>query len=221
MIKELQKIQQRCGDILGDYPEKRAELVDRLEVAEEELRKAKNLQMNAEDMESFDDATATVKLAELVRKFAKNALNKLDRAPRMDEAEYVKAVATCKEIMETAVETHRKKAAALMDQLAEARAIYLQTAEDVNSTLIKLDEAANVLQSKYPFREEKRLNEPSSFIPDKKAWLKYALRYDNAKPMEMATESKPEDRPEPHMIHDSVLCLAWYAVDRGYPRRIY
>ena len=140
----------------------------------------------------------------------------------MGEADYMRSLNTCKNIMEKATEEYRTKAAAIMDQLRDLHETYLQTAQEINSTLIDLDAAANILQSKYTYREKQRQNAPSIIIPDRSAWLDYALRYDSSTACTMATQCTLEERGDQCLkVHDSVLCAAWGAVERGYPRRIF
>ena len=100
MNKELEKIRKRSTEILGDYPEKRAELVARLSEAEKGVVAAQKALDSTVDLESYDKATEKVKRAELGKKFVNDALRKLEEAPRMDADEYQKAVNTCKKIMD-------------------------------------------------------------------------------------------------------------------------
>lgn len=222
MNKDLEKIQKRSTEILGDYPAQRAELVKRLAEAEENAKQAKAALDAAEDLESYDRAAEVLKRAELATKFARNALEKLDAAPRMDEAEYMKALNTCKGIMDKAASTYRVKAAALMDQLKALTDEYRETAEETNSTLVKLDEAANILQSKYPYKVRRYQGMPDRKELDKSAWLEYALRYEGYTACRLATDCTAEEKAEhPHHTQDSILVAAWQAVHNGYPHRIF
>ena len=211
MLKDLERIQAKAVEIMGDYPAKQAELRERIRAAEEELRAAKAELEAAEDLAEYDRAREKVERAELALRFAKNALEKLQSAPRMKEADYMKALTTCRDIMEKAAGSYREKATALMDQLKALTDEYKQTAADTNSTLKKLDEAANILQSKYG-RDQKSLTYREN-------WQKYALRYDNGKPCAMVTEIKNANPAFKN--HDSVLCAAWLAMNKAYPRTIF
>lgn len=221
MNKDLEKIQKTSAVIMGDYPQQRVTLLHQIQLAQDELAKARSEQEQAEDMDSYSKAVEAAKQAERWVNFAQNALKKLDAAPRMDEADYMKALNTCRNIMESAAAEYREKAVALMDQLRALQEGYLQTAKDTNDTLIKLDEAANILQSKYPCREIERQGASSAFVPDSNAWKRYALRYDNGTPCRLATQSTPEERDRPHMVHDSVLVSAWQAVSKGFPHKVF
>ena len=220
MIKDLERIRQHSADIWGSYPEQRAELARKLAEAEENKRKAKAALDAAEDLDSYDNAAEILKRAELATKFARGALDKLDAAPRMKEAEYMQTINTCRGIMDNATSTYRTKTAALMDQLKAVHDEYTQTAADVNNTLVELDLAANVLQSKYPYKVRHFKDLPDKKEPSKTAWLDYALRYEPATACTRATACTAEDKAEnPHHAHDSLLTAAWQAVNKAYPRK--
>lgn len=220
MDKTLEKIRKRSGELLGDYPAQREELVKKLQEAEATRSRAHAALIAADDLESYDNATEALNRAELAVRFAKGAVDKLDAAPRMKEEEYRKAINACAGIMSQAVDTYRVKAKALMDQLKALTDEYTQTAEEVNGTLVKLDEAANVLQSKYPYKIHKFQGMPDRKELDKRAWLDHALRYEGYTACTLATTCAPEEIAEhPHKTQDSVLTAAWQAVQRGYPHR--
>ena len=220
MNKDLEKIRNHSREILGDYPEKKAALVKDLREAEAYLNSAKATLDAAEDLESYDNAAEEVKRAEMAVKFSRNAIDKLDAAPRMGEADYMGAITTCKSIMDKATSAYREKAAALMDQLKTLTDDYRQIAEDTNYTLIMLDEAANVLQSKYPYKIYKRQGEPDQKVLNKSAWQDYALRYEPSTACRMATSCTEAARAtHPTHMHDSLLIAAWRAVGQAYPRK--
>lgn len=223
MNKELVKIQEASEKIMKAYPDKRSSFAADVQKAKSDLQKAKDRLEAAEDINEYDNAAAEVHRAELAVKFSNSALEKLDVAPRMEEHDYQNAIDTCKKIMDQAVQEYRKKAAALMEQLKTIRGEYLRTADDVNDTLVKLDNAANVLQSKYPYKEYKYVNAPSEFKKDPNAWREFAVRYDNGLPYHLATAAD-KDHPLRGIekfshwgpVYDQVLDNAWRAVSRAY-----
>lgn len=221
MNKELEKIQKNAMSILGDYPNKRAKLLEKLTEAEAEKDKAEKVLEAAEDLGEYDRATETIKRADLSIKFTQKELDKMERSPRMNERDYLNARNICRDIMEKAVDNYREKAAQIMGQLKELTDEYQQTAKEVNETLAKLDEGANLLQSKYPDRVTKYNNKPDGAIRDREAWREYALHYDNGTIHKLATRVKPGDRKSPNHSHDSILCAAWGAVIKGYPKKEY
>lgn len=220
MNKELEQIRKRSAELLKGYPEAKADLTKKLAEAEENQQKAKAALEAAEDMETYDKCTEDLKRAELGTKFARNALNKLDAAPRMSEKEYLEDLNVCKGLMNKTVSSYRAKAVSLMDQLKALQEEYLATVQDINSCLITLDTAANVLQCKYPCRiQHYTTDEPDTFreekIQDPTAWKSAALRYEPATACTLATKSI--DPTYPYQTHDSVLTAAWRAVNTGYP----
>ena len=221
-VNSLEKIQKRSSDILRDFPKKRAELVKRLEDAEESCRQAKAALEAAENLESYDSAAEVLRRSETAVKFAKNGLSKLDAAPRMDESEYAEAVNICRGIMDAAVSSYREKAAALMDQLKAVKDEYTNTAEEINRTLVNLDDAANILQNKYQYKIRRYHGIPDGEELDNREWLKYALRYNKNTTYSLATDCTEEERGDaPYKRHDSVLNAAWSVIDAAYPRCIY
>lgn len=211
MLKELENIRRRSSEILGSYPERRAALAEEVRKAEAGLQKAKEAQEVAEDLETFDKEAEAIKRAELVLKFAKQKLEKMEEAPRMEADEYDSTCNTCRKIATSAATAYREKTAELMASLKAAYDEYNSTIADVNSTLTMLDNAANVLQSRHPYRVEGRHNAPDVITKDPNAWKKYALQFDAHK---MAT-----DNPTGNTFNnkDLVLINAWNATVKAYP----
>ena len=217
-MKELERIRKRSEVIMGDYPEKRNELSEKVKQAEAMRDQTREAVEQAENMEQYERANEQLKLAELEVKFAKKALEKLDGAPRMDEAEYYAASGDCDRIMKKAVEEYRRQAVSLMDQLKEVQDKYLQTAAETNETLELLDKSANILQTKHRIKVRHFQGEPDKLTPDANAWKNHALRFPPGEAAILATECE-RDPDEPHKTHDSVLCAAWQATRAAYPRR--
>lgn len=222
MLKELSRIQNTSCELMKGFPAKLEERKIELRAAEEKLEQAKDRLEAAENIEEYDRASAEVKRAELVVKFAKTALEKLESAPRMDESEYNSAVETCTGIMDKAVAEYRKKTTALMEQLKAVKDEYMAISKDVNNTLVTLDNAANVLQSRYPCREYKYVGMPSEYKKDPTAWREHAVRYDNGLPCSLATVAKDpvltglDKFSKWGPIYDKVLENAWLVIDRAY-----
>lgn len=209
MNKTITEIYKRASEIIGNDPEKKAELMAELEEGRTELMAAKNAKEKAENLDEYNKASKAVEAAELKVKFAKNALARLETTPRMSEEEYNKYISACEGIMSQAAIDYRAKAAALMDQLNEIHEEYIAIAREVDGALIMLDDAAHILQSKHA-------NETFG-------WKVYALRYekDSDKAYKMATCCTEEEKTKPHYQWDSVLTAAWNAVKKGYPRNAF
>ena len=152
-LSKLQAIQKRSAEVIGDYPAKKAKLRDQLVTTKGDLEAAKASQDAAKDLKEFDQAAEAVKRAETRVHFVEGAIRKLDEAPRMSEAEYNSIVDTCGRIMEGAAANYRERVSALMDQIKEARDLYLSIAADVD-------------QRTYEIRR-----------PDPNEWRKHVVRY--------------------------------------------
>ena len=218
MIKELEKIRKRSADILGNTPQKRAELVKQLAKSNEDLKAARDAQEKAEDMDSYDEAVEAARRAELSIKFADKALKNLDGAPRMSEAEYMAILGTCSRIVDKAASDYLEVAEAAMAQLKAAHDAYIAIGTDVTQTLTELDNAANVLQVKYRCRKQEYAGMDPVYIADSYEWTRHALRF---YPVDLAKRVTRNNAGVAGKPWDSVLCGAWTAVERSYPRKIY
>ena len=218
---DLDIIRKRSVEVMENYPDQKSVLDKRLQDAREALVIAKDELDNAYDIEAYDKASEAVRRAELEIRFTEQAIDKIKTSPRMDEKEYFSYVDNCREIMNKASGAYREKVLSLMDQIKSAYDEYVSTAEEVNAVLVKLDESANVLQSKYPYRVIRRVNMPDEKIKDSSMWKKYALRYDNYERARIATEYTPGEvsRVTPLSNRDSVLVAIWKAINSGYPRK--
>ena len=208
MIKELEKIKKDSANILGNYPEEHEKLVAQYMTAREDLMKAIAAKDNASDLSEFDNATEKVKEAGTRVDFVCTAIEKLEAKPRMDEADYQKAVAACEKIMSESVNKYRARTIEAMETLKQIQDEYKAEAAEVNETLMALDNAANVIQSKFV---------PTSYSD---CWERHAKRFYPDEVKRMATSCDEEDRIDnPHYQHDSILCAAWSAVTRAFPHK--
>lgn len=213
--KDLNRIKGRIEAVMGDYPAKKADLRDQLVITKEDLEAAKASQDAAKDLKEFDQAAEAVKRAETRVQFVEGAIRKLDEAPRMSEAEYNSIVDTCGQIMEGAAANYRERVSALMDQIKEAKDLYLSIAANVDQTLTDLDEAANVLQTKYADRVDQYSDGKGGTYeirrPDPDEWKKHVVRYAPGTACQLATGAGDS--------RDKVLYVAWDAVSRAYPEQ--
>lgn len=221
MNKEIQSVQKRADQLMGDYPEKRRDLSLKLETAEAELRQAKARQDAAENMESYEAAEKEVKKAELEAKFARDGIRKLDLTPRMTDEEYDKLVNSVDTEIRKAVDDYRQKAAGLMAELKEAHVKLLTLAREADDALTDLDEAARVLQSRHRNRVQKYLGMPDVVREDPNEWKNYAVRYMNGSLANLATLETPTAKKKLTDPYDDALFTAWTAVARAYPHETF
>ena len=221
-MKELSKIKKKIQAISGDYPQKKEKLLSERETAMRDIREAKASIEDAETMEEYDKAVESLSRAELSLSFINKGLDKIESSPRMSEREYTSAVSTCKAVMDDATKEYRSKTEYYMAQMKALKDKYLETVNEVNETLIALDEASNVLQSRYPYKIHSYEGLEDRVVPDKDAWREYAVRYTPLQVHAMATGCTEEERGEcGWKTHDSVLVNAWTSLDKAYPRQIY
>lgn len=218
MNKKLEEIMNKAAEIVKDLPQKRGELVLDLQSAEAELERVQSALDKVDNLDDFDKATEGVKRAEMRVKFAKDAIDKLNNTPRMEEKDYFQAVDFCKNLMSEAAADYRKKAYAIMESLRELHEEYAQTVADVDNTLSTLDKAANILQSKFPCRVLTFQGAPDQKIKDGNAWMQYAVRFT---PADAARLAMACENPENGKRYSSVLTAAWRVIDNAYPEKEY
>lgn len=209
--EDLNAIRSRIDAVLGDYPRRKAEYTKQIEEARAELEAAKAARDAAEDLTAYDKANGDVKRAELKERFAQDAIRRLDAAPRMGEAEYNSIVNSCSRIIDEAAAEYKTKVSALMDQIKEAKVSYLSKAAAVNQTLVDLDAAANVIQTKYTERIDQYSDGKGGTYeinrPDPDEWKRHVVRYNPSEVYRLATTSEDHE----------ILAAAWYAISRAYP----
>lgn len=221
MNKAIQAVQSKADQLLGDYPEKRRDLAQKLETAEADLRQAKARLDAAEDMESYEAAEKEIKRAELEAKFARNGIRKLDLTPRMTDEEYDKLVNSVDTEIRKAVDDYRQKAANFMAGLKEAHVKLLTLAREADDALTDLDEAARVLQSRHRNRVRKYVGMPDVVREDPNEWKEYAVRYMNGSLVNLATLETPTAEKKLTDPYDDALFAAWTVVARAYPHETF
>ena len=143
-------------------------------------------------------------------KFFERQLERLDFTPRMDEKEYFAAVDIVKNAVEKAAADFRKVAEKAIEDIIEAKKRYESTISEADAVLTDLDDAANVLQVKYRYKEYTyKGGVPSSFAESKSEWRQHAVRYGgvSSKGSDLAIKDGNE--------WNRKLSAAWLAADRA------
>ena len=206
MNKELQKVYDLTTKI--EKPSAvRMDLMNGLNQAKKKLEDAITAKENAETERELDRALDDERRASEKVAFFKRQLDRIDFTPRMGEAEYNRAVETVESAVEKAADAFRKAAMIAMEQLVNTREEYLQTAQDADEVLEKLDEAGNVLQSRFRYRELHLLGMDPVKIEDRREWRNHATRYTNGSGLDYKIATKNENGP------DYILCAAWNAAN--------
>ena len=209
MNKEFKKILDAAAAIDQAQPELRAQYVKGLEAAQEAQKIAAQAKEEAETEEAFDKACNDERNAIDKAAFFERRIASLDFTPRMDEAEYDKYVGTVKTTVEKAAAAFCEVAEKAIDELAEAKAAYMSVVTDADKVLVALDDAANVLQSRYRYREVRRAGWPVEKIEDRNEWRLHALNYNRGSGKCYDLISKDGDN------RNYKACAAWRAADNG------
>lgn len=208
MNKELQKVYDLTTKI--EKPSAaRMDLLNGLNQAKKKLEDAITAKEDAETENELDRALDDERRAADKIAFFKRQLDKIDFTPRMDEAEYDKAVETVENTVEKAADAFRKAAMTAMEQLVNAREEYLQTAQDADDVLEMLDKASNVLQSRFRYKELHRLGMDPVKIEDQWEWRNHATRYTRGSGLACRIATGNENGPE-----DYILYAAWMAAGK-------
>ena len=176
MNKDLAKIASMAEAIETETNTKQSYL-DAIAKAEAAQARAHEAKEHAETEDDFDLACDAETHAKEKVAFFKRKLDEHDFTPRMNEADYYKAVDMANNVMEKAAANYQKIMNKCIAELVEAKDVYMQTARDADRVLEVLDKKANVLQSKYRYREQTYLNAPSKFTEDRGYWREKATRF--------------------------------------------
>ena len=202
MNKEFQKIIADANSISSNVPQLREEYVKGIEAAIDNQAKAREAKEEALTGVDFDNACDRERYAHEKEIFFKRKLEDLDFTPRMDEKEYSAHVKTVQVVMDQAADEYRKKAASLMSELVATHREYVKTMDDADQALETLDRAANILQSKYRYKELTFQGAPSKYVQDGNEWRRHAVRYGSGAGYGMITKDGPG--------YDPYLCNAWH-----------
>lgn len=212
MNKDLQRVADAIATIDTNLPQIRDEYVKGIEdsqTAQREAQKAKEEALTGVD---FDNACDRERHATEREQFFKRKLEDLDFTPRMGEKEYFSHVATVQGVMEKAAQEYRKEAEKAMNALIAARGKYEAIANDADEVLRDLDAAANVLQSKYRYREIHFTGDvPSKLIEDVNEWTRHTVRF---LPESYYKAACTDATPEGPLTYNDIQVAAWMAVDR-------
>lgn len=222
LIKDLDKVMDVIEKVEKEDPEIRQNYVDKLKKMQTMREQAEQAKEDAKTEAELDQAITDASMAIEKERFFRKRLYEIDHTPHMNEKTYKKSIAIMQTAKERAVNEYRQKAIPLMDELRKVRCDYQAQAAAINSTLERLDLAANILQSKYPNKTVTRNNMDDVYIPDPDAWRDHAVRFDSYEAYRAATCPDPADKTEnPSALWDSVLVSAWAAITKGFPKKVY
>ena len=200
------KVAAAAATIGSSTPQLREEYVKGIEAAIDDQAKAREAKEEALTGVDFDNACDRERHAHEKETFFRRKLEDLDFTPRMDEKEYEAYVKSVQVVMNQAADEYREKATRLMKELAALHRSYVNAMDDADQVLSDLDRAANVLQSKYRYRECVFQDTPSQYVEDSYEWMKHAVRYGAGRGQKMVLPGGDN--------YDIYVGLAWAAGDR-------
>ncbi len=196
---ELMKVYDLIAEIKED-PEVINELRQNLAQAVEAGRIAAKAKEEAEAEADFDKACDDAVRAREKEAFYRRIIEEKQFTPRLDDDRYFETVDSVKTVVRDAADAFRAVAEKAMAQIVQAKADYWQTVIEADMTLNALNDAANVLQSKYK---------------DQADWRRNAFRfYDGWRTLgvNLAIMDFFEDRPPEY---NDTLAAAWRAAERA------
>lgn len=219
MNKEIRNALDAAAAITRTAPDTQEQYMTGLEAAQDAQRAAAQAKEDATTEADFYKACEAEARARDKVAFYQRRLDAMRYTPRMDEAEYQHHTNAIQAAVESAAAEFRRTAEKAMDAILAARAAYLDTVTDADRALIALDDAANVLQSKYRYHIDTYANGDDGPIEvrreDRDEWRRYAVRFKNGKAFALACGDPI--RKDPSDPYDRKLCAAWNAVDKIKP----
>ena len=208
MNKDIRKVMDVAAGISTEYPENRAHVLKGIADAQEAQKEAITAKENAETEADFNKACDDESHARDKEAFYKRQLDKMDFTPRMTETEYNKHVEAIEITVEKAAADFRAIAEKTINELITARDAYLSILNDADAALSELDKAANVLQSKYRYRECAFVGAPSYQVEDRSEWKRHAIRYtQNGKGCDLVLKDGA--------AWNMKMCAAWKAAENA------
>ncbi len=174
----LTAINSKADDIINNLPVQEEAIRNAIISAKQALAEATEKMDQAITEEDFNQAKKEKTDIENKLAFNQHQLKRLTQLPRMSEDDYFKYLEDCNAIAIKSRDTFREAVEKCFAVILSARADYEQTITDVNTTIKKLDQAANVLQTIY--KQKKTINEDGEevFVDDPEEWKKHIHKFD-------------------------------------------
>ena len=209
MNKDIKKVADVVAKLEKANPADKDRYLKGIEEAQAAQKSAAQAKETAETEAVFNKACDDESHARDKEAFFKRQLDRLTFSPRMEETAYYGHVQTVQTAMEKAAEDFRQIAQRAMQEIMDAKAAYIATANEADKVLSDLDAAANVLQSKHRYKAVTFTGDtPTQYVEDANEWRRHAVRYiETGKADNLATRTGGE--------WDSILCAAWNAAERA------
>ena len=209
MNKEIKKVADVAAALEKENPETRAQYLKGVADAQKAQEAAAKAKEDAESEAAFDKACDDESHARDKEAFFRRQLDRLDYTPRMNEADYNKHVDAVKAAVEKAAADFRRVAEKAIDDIAAAKAAYIEITKEADAALTALDTAANVLQSKYRYKTITFTGDaPAQNVEDPAEWTRHVIRYaSTGRELTLVAWTGTE--------WNDTICAAWTAADRA------
>lgn len=209
MNKEIKKVADVAAALAKENPETRAQYLKGVADAQKAQEAAAKAKEDAESEAAFDKACDDESHARDKEAFFRRQLDRLDYTPRMNEADYNKHVDAVKAAVEKAAADFRRVAEKAIDDIAAAKAAYIEITKEADAALTALDTAANVLQSKYRYKTVTYTGDtPAQYVEDRSEWTRHAIRYTgNGKGFDLIARDGAD--------WNKKTCAAWHAAEKA------
>lgn len=209
MNKEIKKVADVAAALEKENPETRAQYLKGVADAQKAQEAAAKAKEDAESEAAFDKACDDESHARDKEAFFRRQLDRLDYTPRMNEADYNKHVDAVKAAVEKAAADFRRVAEKAIDDIAAAKAAYIEITKEADAALTALDTAANVLQSKYRYKTVTYTGDtPAQYVEDRSEWTRHAIRYTgNGKGFDLIARDGAD--------WNKKTCAAWHAAEKA------
>lgn len=184
--EKLEAVADIVAAIRKSSPEKRDQILKEISDSKAAQSAAIQAKEAAETGADFDKACDEERRAHDREIFLQRRLEQIDSTPNMNEIEYYSAVGAVNEEVKAAAEKFRGVAENAISAIVAAKNEYLEVTTRANEILIALDNASDVLQKKYRYREVKYIGQEPDLKRDPNEWKRHAIRYDTEKAFEIA-----------------------------------
>ena len=211
---DLQKIVDLAAEVQQTDPETLEGIKKGLAQAQAAQEAAAKAKEEAETETEFNKACDDAIRAREKESFFRRLLNKYRYTPRMNDEEYDAAVDSVAAVVNEAAEEYRAAAEKHVAALIQARQDYIQTITEADRALSALDDAANVLQVRFRYREMNYTGMAPQLIDDPNEWRKHATRYNDSQKRAGVNLVMVEPSEHGFAKYNEVIREAWYLAVR-------
>lgn len=215
--KAFQDVADVAASVGSKHIEARAEYMAGIDKAKAAQREAAQEKEDAKTEKQLDSALDKGMRAREKEAFFKKMIAEIDYTPRIDEAVYNACVEKVHAEVSNEISAYWTRVFKAMKEIVDAKESLMGVASDADKVLNQLDASANVLQSKYRYREKQfTTSDPgvlrTEYTEDREEWKNHARRYSlNGELFKMVTDN----HDIPSAYDPDYIRAAWLAADKA------